>query len=98
MIPVCLFVLYFFISSLFGYVELREETLFIKFGFILKKEIPYSEIRGMKKERRVYSESMISLKNAMEHVNVRYNKFDTVTVSVIDNDELIDNLSARIQK
>ena len=46
MIPVDLFVLYFLISPLFGYAELREKSLFIKFGFIIKREIPYERIRG----------------------------------------------------
>ena len=42
------FVLFFIISPLFGYVELREDSLFIKYGLILKKEIPYEKIRGIR--------------------------------------------------
>ena len=34
MIPTDIFTFYFLISPLFGYVELREKTLFIKYGFI----------------------------------------------------------------
>ena len=37
MIPIDLLVAYFLISPLFGYVELREDTIFIKFGFFLKR-------------------------------------------------------------
>ena len=96
MIPVDLFTFYFLVSSIFGYVELREQPLFIKFGFILKREIPYSKIRGTVKERRAYSESMLSLKNALEHVNIKYNRYDVVTVSVEGNDEFIKELNMRL--
>ena len=91
-----LLVAYFLISPLFGYVELRDTFLFIKFGFILKKEIPYSKIRGTEKTRKLYSDSMMALKNSIEHVNVKYNTFDTVSISVKDNDAFIEELSARI--
>ena len=86
---------YFLISPLFGYVELREKTVFIKFGFFMKREIPYEKIRGTKKERKWYSDSMLSLKNSMEHVNLQYNTFDFVTISVVDNDEFIRELNKR---
>ena len=95
MIPLSLFVLYFFIMPFFGYVELREASLFIKFGFFLKKEILYSKIRGIKKERKFYSESMMSLKNAFDHINIQYNAFDVTTVSVTDNDGLVSELKKR---
>lgn len=95
MIPLDLFVLYFLISSLVGYVELREKSLFIKYGFILKKEIPYSKIRSVAKVRKWYSETMLSMKNSMEHVNIKYNSFDVTSVSVKDNDALIEELKAR---
>ena len=94
-VPVSLFVMYFLISPLFGYVELRESALFIKYGLILKKYIPYDRIRAIEKSRGVYSESMMSLKNALEHVNVKYNAFDVTTVSVVGNDELIEELEKR---
>ena len=96
MIPTDLFTFYFLVSSLVGYVELREESLFIKFGFIIKRDIPYSKIREISKERKFHSETMLSLKNAMEHVNIKYNKFDVVCVSVEDNDEFIENLRLRL--
>ena len=95
MLSADIFTFYFLVSSLVGFVELREETLFIKFGFIIKREIPYRNIRGLKKERRAYSETMLSLKNAMEHVVIKYNTFDVVTVSVVGNDELIEEVEAR---
>ncbi len=96
MLSVDIFTLYFLVSPLIGYVELRQETMFIKYGFILKKEIPYTKIRDVKKERKFYSESMISLKNAIEHVNIKYNNFDVTTVSVKDNDAFIIELKSRI--
>ena len=89
-------VIYLLVSPLFGYVELREESLYIKYGLILKKEIPYSRIRGAAKERRWYADSMLSLKNALDHVNIKYNSFDVTMVSVVDNDEFIEQLNFRI--
>ena len=96
MLSVDVFTLYFLVSPLVGYVELRPDTMFIKYGFILKREIPYAKIREIKKERKLYSESMLSLKNAIEQVNIKYNSFDVTTVSVTDNDKFIIDLNARI--
>ena len=90
------FVLYFVVSPIFGYVELREETVFIKFGFILKREIPYKKIRGFGRERRWYADSMLALKNSLDHVNIKYNSYDMVSVSVKDNDRLMSEIEARI--
>ena len=95
MAPIVLFVNYFFISPLFGYVELREKELFIKFGFFMKRSIPYRKIRALEKQRKFYSESMLSLKNAIEHVNIKYNKFDVMTVSVKNNDEFMREVNFR---
>lgn len=95
-IPVDLFVIWFFVSPLFGYVELRENSLYIKYGLILKKEIPYDKIVSVEKERRFYSESMMSLKNAIEHVNIRYNRYDLTCVSVVGNDALIEAIEDRV--
>lgn len=95
-LPLDLFVFYFLFSSLVGYAELRETSLFIRYGFILKKEIPYSEICGIEKVRRWYSETMLSLKNSMEHVNIKYKRFDITAVSVKDNDGFIEEIKARI--
>lgn len=95
-IPADIFVGYFLISPLFGYVELKENTLFIKYGFILKKEISYSKIRSLEKDRKWYSEAMMSLKNSMEHIIIKYNKFDVTIVSVVDNDTFIAEVSKRI--
>ncbi len=91
-----IFIVYFLISPLFGYVEMRERTLFIKFGFILKREIPYEKIRKLKVGRGIYSESMLSLKNSLEHVNIYYNSYDVATVSVKSSDRFIEELKARI--
>lgn len=97
-IPVDLLTLYFIISPLFGYVELREREVFIKFGLITKRSIPYSGIRGVEKVRRFYSDSMISLKNSAEHVNIKYATFDLVSVSVTDNDALIREIEERTRR
>ena len=90
-----LFTLYFLITPLFGYVELREKTVYIKFGLLTDKEIPYEKIRDIDKERKIYADSMVSLKNSLEHVNIKYNRFDVVSVSVVTNDELISELTKR---
>ena len=90
-----LLVLYLLISAFVGYVELREETLFIKFGFFLKKEIAYNSIRRVEKCRKIYSESIVSLKSSLEHIDIRYNKYDVVSVSVVDNDALIEKIEKR---
>ena len=55
MIPMDIFTLYFFVSPFFGFVEFRESSLFIKFGFFMTREIPYAKIRGLKKEKKFYS-------------------------------------------
>ena len=96
MIGVDIFTLYFLVTPFFGYVELRESTLYIKYGFFLKREIPYNKIRGTVKDRKFYSESMLSLKNALTHVNIKYNVYDVTTVSVVDNDGFIEELERRI--
>jgi hypothetical protein len=98
MIFVDIFTFYFLITSLVGYVELREETIYVKFGFIVKRDIPYNKIREVIKERKVMSTSFLSLKNSLEHIKIKYNKFDEVVVSVVENDELINELEKRISK
>ena len=94
LIPVDIFSSYFLISPLWGYVELRERVLFIKYGFILKREIPYEKIRKIERERKWYSETMLSLKNSLEHVNIKYNSFDVTAVSVKDNDGFVQEIEA----
>ena len=96
-LPVDLFSLYFLVSPLFGYVELREESLFIKYGLMLKKEIPYEKIRKVERDKRFYSESMTSLKLSLDHVNVKYNSFDVTTVSVRDNESFMKDLNGLIK-
>ena len=95
-IPIFLFANYFFVSPLFGYVELRSDELFVKYGFFLKRHIPYASIKSLKKERKLYTDTMLSLKNAMEHINIRYNSFDLTAVSVTDNDALIAAIEGKI--
>lgn len=92
-----LFAIYFLITSLFGYVELREEVVFVKLGLIMSREIPYGKIREITRDKKIYSDSTVSLKCALEHVNIKYNKFDVLTVSVVGNDELIREVEARIK-
>lgn len=95
-VPIYLLVVYHLISPLFGYVELRENSLYVRYGLFIKKEIPYSKIRGVAKGRGFYSESMLSLKTALEHVNIKYNSFDMTTVSVVDIDSFIDDVNERL--
>ena len=97
-ILVDILVIYLIVSPLFGYVELRENEVFVKFGLYNSRKIPYDTIRGVKKDRKFYSESMVSLKNAIEHVNIKYNSFDVTTVSVVDNDGFIEELKERCKK
>ena len=94
-IPILLFSLYFLITPLTGFVELRESTLYIRYGFIMTKEIAYTKIRSIEKDRTAISPSLVSLKNALEHVNIKFNTFDITTVSVKDNDSFIEELKKR---
>ena len=96
MIPTCLLISYFLVTPLFGYVELRESGIFIRFGFFMTREISYDRVRGVVKARKFYSDSMVSLKNSMEHVNIKYDRFDMVSVSVVDNDDLMQQIQTRI--
>lgn len=95
-VPIDIFTFYFLFSSLAGYVELRGESVFIKCGFILKREIPYERIRGFTCERKFYADSMISLKNSLDHVNIKYNTLDLISVSVTDNDGLVREIELRM--
>ena len=94
-VPIFLFAAYFLITPLVGYVEMRESTVFIRYGFIMTKEIPYVKVRSVEKDRTAISPSLVSLKNALEHVNIKYNTFDITTVSVKDNDGFIAELKER---
>ena len=96
-IPVLLLVNYFLVSPLFGYVELRDGELFVKYGFFLKRSIPYAKIRSVKIERKWYSDSMLSLKNSMEHVRIGYNRFDVTCVSVKENEALAKAVEERVK-
>ena len=96
-VPIFLFAAYFLVSPLFGYVELRESTVFIKYGFFMSKEIPYANIRAVERERKLISPSIMSLKHSVEHVNVKFNRFDITTVSVKDNDDFLRELDLRVK-
>ena len=96
MIPSAAFVAYFILSSLVCYVELREKTCFIKFGFFTKREIEYSKITSVQMARGFYSESMLAVKNSIEHVNLWCGRFSATTVSVVDNPAFVRELEARI--
>ena len=95
MLPIFLLTAYFFVSALHAYVELRESGLFIKYGFILKREIPYDKIRSVEKERRVISTSTLSIKNALDHINIKYGTFDVTTVSLKDSEDFLIKLNER---
>ena len=96
MVSTDIFTFYFMISSLIGYCKFKEETLYIRFGFILKIEINYKDIIEIKKERGVMTYTMLSLKNALDHITIKYNKYDFVTVSVKDNDKFIKDLKSKM--
>lgn len=91
-----IFMNFFVISPFFGYAELREEELYIKFGFFLRKAIPYSKIRAVEKKRDWYSSSLVSLKMAKDHLDVKYNRFDIVSLSIKDEEIFIEELNKKI--
>ena len=62
------------------------------------QEIDYSAIRRIEKNRAFYSQSMAAIKNAMEHIDIYYNTFDVVSVSVIGNEALMKELRVRISQ
>ena len=95
MVPTAFFIFYFLFSPLFGYAELGESKLVIKYGFFLKKEIEYASIRGAELRRKVIAESMMSLKCAVEEVLIRYNRFDVTVISVKENSVFIKELYKR---
>ena len=88
-------VAYFVISPMFGYVELRETCVFVKFGFFMRRVIPYETIRGVEKKRTAIADSMVALKNAMEHVNIKHGSFDVTSVSVKDGDAMMAEIRKR---
>ena len=90
-----IFVNYFLLSPWFGYVELRENEIFIKYGILLKRSIPYSDIRAVEVGRGVLADSIVSLKNALDHVNIKYNAFDVTTVSIKNRESFVRELELR---
>ena len=98
MVSTDIFTFYFMISSLVGYCKFQEETLYIRFGFILKIEINYKDIIEIKKERGVMTYTMLSLKNALDHITIKYNKYDFIAISVKNQEDFIQELELRIKK
>ena len=93
--PLCLLLFVPVLSPLFGYAELREECLFIRFGLLIKREIPYPVIRKTAKENKIYSDAMLSLKTAKEHVNISYNSFDLISISVKNSEDFLRELDKK---
>ena len=98
MLATDIFTFYFMFSSLLGYCQLRENTLYVKFGFILKREIKYEDILELKKERGVMTYTMLSLKNALDHITIKYNKYDLIAISIKNQEEFILELEKKIAK
>ena len=73
-------------------------ALRLRFGFFMKREIPYSKIRGVEKVRRFYSDSMLSLKNSFDHLNIKYNTFDIISISVVGSEDFVSELSLRCER
>lgn len=95
-IIVILFINYFLISPLFGYIEIRETSIFIKYGIILKKEIPFNKIKKLELKKKWYSDSILALKCSIEHVDITFNSYDKTCVSVKENDIFIEDVRRMI--
>ena len=61
----------------------------------MKTEIPYADIRSVKRARRLISYSTVSLKCDVEHIEIGYGRFDQTTVSLVDGDEFVAELCLR---
>lgn len=95
-IIVILFINYFLISPLFGYIEIKETSIFIKYGIILKKEIPFNKIKKLELKKKWYSDSILALKCSIEHVDITFNSYDKTCVSVKENDIFIEDVRRMI--
>lgn len=98
LIFVFIFVNYILLSSLFGYVEIKKDVLFIKYGLILRKTIPLEKIKKVELKNKYYSDSFLSLKNSIEHIDITYNTYDKTCVSVVQNSILLEELNKIILK
>ena len=76
----------------------KKERRYVWKCFFMKREIPYSKIRGVEKARRFYSDSMLSLKSSLDHLNIKYNTFDIMSISVVESDGFVRELSERCQR
>ncbi|MGM9969290.1 MAG: PH domain-containing protein [Anaeroplasma sp.] len=95
-IIVVLFVDYLLLSSIFGYVEIKENLICIKYGLILKKEIPFNKIKKLEIKRKWYSDSLLALKNSIEHVDITFNSYDKTCVSVKDNYAFVEEVKKKL--
>ena len=97
MIPVSALTFYFLFIPFFTYAELTDEGLYIKYGAFIKRTIPYKSIRKIEKGRGIIGEAMLSMKNALDHVTVRYNRFDMTVLSLKSEDIFVKELWERVQ-
>lgn len=77
------------ISPLFGYVKIEDDHIFIKYGLFFKRKIFYTNITEITKERKFYATSLISHKTALDHVFIKYNKYDDTCISIKNMDVFI---------
>lgn len=61
----------------------------------MSESIPYNKIRAVEKGRGIANPSMLSLKTALDHLNVKYNALDMTTVSLKDMDTFLKELNER---
>ena len=67
----------------------------VTLGFFLSREIPYEKIYAVEKKHMMVADSMLSLKNGMDHLNVKYNRFDLVSLSLQNEEDFIKVLCER---
>ncbi len=97
-ICILLFVDYLLLSPLFGFVQFEEKNLYIKYGLIIKKRIPYDKISTIKIEKKLYSECLLSLKTSVEHMHITYNLYDTTCISLKETDAFLEEVARRMEK
>ena len=88
MLPTDALVVYFLLSELMAYAELQDEGVFIRFGFFAKQFIPYDSVYGCEKVEKWYADSTntFAIKTAVEHINLKYDKWRTLSLSIEDAD------------
>lgn len=93
-----IFVEYLLFSCFIGYAKLEEDHLVIRYGFIIKRRLPYEIIRGVEKKSSYFSESLISLKTTKNCVVVLFNTYDNTTISIKDEDDFIEKLLEKLKE